>query len=256
MNQFNNGNLIRLLRELPVAPARAKFLHKQGAIDHDDPGPLVTPLRELALEVDDIGLMEVAESIRDAAERHMDATQAASYPATIAALQSIIERQMKSVCFFAVPASRASWLTQTADALLGNLYKEHYPVASLNNDIGEALKSYAFGQGTACAFHLMRAYEAPIRSLAKALGYDATAPDGWTWGKLATFCEGKVAVHTDPDFVRAACRQFKLVAHEWRNDTMHCVRTYTLEEALGLLIAIPRMVRLIAERVKEDGTFV
>lgn len=180
-----------------------------------------------------------------------------------AELRAFIFEEMKTQVFFWTPPHRASWHGKTGREILGDECTGRFPNSDIANEAEQAAKCFAFGQYTACAFHLMRVCEAGVRALALAIGYDwAQSPN---WGKFYKQYDAQLATnptkHAEPwlshaAFLEATGGNLRAVKDAWRNDTMHLDKTYDEDQAHHLLVVVPSFMRLIASRINEDGQFV
>ncbi|MBN8979786.1 MAG: hypothetical protein J0I29_00710, partial [Rhizobiales bacterium] len=118
--------------------------------------------------------------------------------------------------------------------LMGKDVNERFPQAI--DDIEEAGKCLALGQGTACVLHTMRVLEVGLKALAKALGI----PYAPSWEsyltQIATNIGKKHKDKTakwkrDEKFYRDLSGDLLIVKQVWRNPTMHVDRKYSAEEA-------------------------
>ena len=106
----------------------------------------------------------------------------------------------------------------------------------LDDEVHDAGKCLALGQGTACVFHLMRVMEAALKRLAKELGIPY-APSWEAYIKQITAKIGEkhksksVKWRRQEPFFRDALGDLQAIKIAWRNPTMHVVRRYSVSEA-------------------------
>lgn len=126
---------------------------------------------------------------------------------------------------------------------------------SAAEDIGEAGKSLACGRSTACVMHLARVLERGLKALANAVG---VTPKN-DWGKYLSEIDSELqkrfkssgARTRDEQFYSEVHVTFDAVRRAWRNPTMHVEKTYTVERAEEILIAIRSFMRHLATTLSE-----
>ena len=116
-------------------------------------------------------------------------------------------------------------------------------------DIECAGKCLALGQGAASVFHLMRAMESAVASLASALSI--ANPDR-EWGKLLS------DIHAEIEKMPKGKRRHEWsechanlyhVKQAWRNETMHPKATYTTQQAREVFDAVRVFMKQLAQLV-------
>lgn len=180
----------------------------------------------------------------------------------VKALHRVIQAEMGKHVFFWVPPERARWHGKKGRELLGAECVERFAKKDIANEAEQAARCFAFGQYTACAFHLMRVSEAGVYALGLAIGY--AWEDNPNWGRMfksfdhqsATDASKRVGVwKTDGDFLAEIGGHFRAVKNAWRNDTMHLDKTYDEDQAKHLLAVIPAFMKQLASRIDENGKF-
>lgn len=134
-----------------------------------------------------------------------------------------------------------------------NKVSGQFPAAA--EDIAEAGKCLACGRSTACVMHLSRIVEVGLRALANALGI---TPQN-DWGRylseidkeLEKRFKGAGARTADEQFYSEAALTVDSVRRAWRNPTMHIEKTYTLERAEEILIAVRSFMRHLATKLHD-----
>lgn len=134
--------------------------------------------------------------------------------------------------------------------LFGKDVNDRFPMAI--DDIEEAGKCLALGQGTACVLHTMRIIEVGLKALGKAL--DIPYAPSWEsyLRHIGTNIDKKHQNKTakwkrDEKFYRDLSGDLLTVKQAWRNPTMHVDRKYSVEEAEQIFTAGKSfMVRLAA----------
>jgi hypothetical protein len=134
--------------------------------------------------------------------------------------------------------------------LFGKDVNDRFPMAI--DDIEEAEKCLALGQGTACVLHTMRIIEVGLKALGNALNIPY-APSWESYliqisANIAKKYKNKTAKwKRDEKFYRDLSGDLLIVKQAWRNPTMHVDRKYSVEEAEQIFTAAKSfMVRLAA----------
>jgi hypothetical protein len=135
-------------------------------------------------------------------------------------------------------------------ALFGKDVNDRFPMAI--DDIEEAGKCLALGQGTACVLHTMRIIEVGLKALGNALNI----PYAPSWESYLNQISANIAKKhktkaakwkRDEKFYRDLSGDLLIVKQAWRNPTMHVDRKYSAEEAEQIFTAAKSfMVRLAA----------
>jgi hypothetical protein len=223
-------------------------------------------MRRLAKELSEIGCHVAASAatrLGSSCSYVTSLPSADAFKARTDELRNIIFDEMKSQKFFWMPISRVSWHEKTGRNLLGDECADRFIKSGIENEMERAAKCFAFGQYTACVFHLMRICEAGVRALAKATGYDwDQCPN---WGKFYKQYDVQLATnptkHVEPwlshaDFLESVGGNLRAVKDAWRNNTMHLEKTYDEEQSHHLLTVVPSFMKQLSSQVDEDGNFV
>jgi hypothetical protein len=165
---------------------------------------------------------------------------------------SRIRDDCKARIYFQVAPENAA-LYQPTGPQFGEDVERVFPIAI--DDIAEAGRCLALGQGTATVFHLMRVMEAGLRALAAELG----VPYAPSWESYITQLEKILNSknYTNLTDQQKAKRPFyqdvlgdlsaiKLV---WRNPTMHIVKSYDIDRAKMIFGAVESFMKHLAERL-------
>jgi hypothetical protein len=168
-------------------------------------------------------------------------------------LMNRLSDELETTVMFKIESSKAAyfdphWLAATP------LYSQ-FPNAW--KEIQKAGKCYAYGENTACAFHLNRALEWGLKSLAVHLGksfhrnsWDSHLKD---IEKELQTRYGTAGPRTPSEqFYSEAAAQLGHMKVAWRNPTMHIEASYDDAEGLYLLTATEKfMQHLAAKGLKE-----
>lgn len=177
--------------------------------------------------------------------------------------KELIADEMRQHLFFWVPPHRAGWFGQTGAAILGDECSNRFRRSAITFEMEKAANCFAFGEFTACAFHLMRVSEAGLRAFGAAIGFRAAANPNW--GHVFKYYDEKSAFPRKQrtefpwkehgDFLEEIGGSLRAVQNAWRNDTMHLERNYDEESAKHLLVVIPAFMRKLASKIDENGEF-
>jgi hypothetical protein len=138
--------------------------------------------------------------------------------------------------------------------LMGKEVNDRFPLAI--DDIEDAGKCLALGQGTACVLHTMRIMECGLKAAGKALNIPY-APSWEAYLKqisdnIAKKHKNKTAAwKRDEKFYRDLSGDLLTVKQAWRNPTMHVDRKYAVEEAEQIFIAAKSFMARLAEHFSQ-----
>jgi hypothetical protein len=172
-------------------------------------------------------------------------------------LQELIGSEMDAQTFLWVPPHRAEFYSKDAESIVGRECCSRFPL--VQREVEEAVKCYAVGRYTACAFHMSRSTEAGMQGLARAINY---VPPNNNWnlvfrelGNQFKLSSQNRPAHwqTHGDFLETVWADLRAVGKAWRNDIAHLVDTYTEEEAEEFITIIPIFLRDLAKRMDENG---
>jgi len=132
----------------------------------------------------------------------------------------------------------------------GEEVERAFPIAI--DDIVEAGKCLALGQGTATVFHLMRVMEAGLRALAADLGIPY-APSWEAYKKQLdkildtnNYANLTADQKTKRPFYQDALGDLVAIKTAWRNPTMHIVKSYDIKQATVVWSTIESFMRHVA----------
>jgi hypothetical protein len=127
--------------------------------------------------------------------------------------------------------------------------------SSANEDIAEAGTCLALGRGTACVMHLMRVLEAGLNALVNAL--QIKTKDDWgskireVNSALGLRASQKGPKHPDDEFYAESAAQFEYLKRAWRNPSMHLDRSYSVDRAEEILLAVKSFMAVLATKLSE-----
>jgi hypothetical protein len=135
----------------------------------------------------------------------------------------------------------------------GEVVFSNFP--SANEDISEGATCLSLDRGTACVMHLNRACEVGLAALSKAVN----VVNQNNWGsyikeinnELDSRAKKSGARTADEQFYAETALQFDYVRRAWRNPTMHVEKSYSVERAEEIFLAVKSFMRLLATRLKE-----
>jgi hypothetical protein len=150
-----------------------------------------------------------------------------------------------------IPPERAKYFEPKAP-LFGDMVFERFPAAA--QDIEDAGRCLAFGQGTATVMHLMRVLEVGLKALAFAL----QIPYAQSWETYLTQIQKQIAgKHASKSlkwkksekFYRDSSGDLMTIKQAWRNPTMHVDRKYYADEAEVIFGATKTFMQRLAEKL-------
>ena len=137
---------------------------------------------------------------------------------------------------------------------MGKEVNDRFPKAI--DDIEEAGKCLALGQGTACVLHTMRVVECGLKALAGALGI----PYAPSWESYLKQISDKIGEKhknktakwkREQSFYRDLSGDLLTVKQTWRNPTMHVDRKYSAEESEQIFVAAKHFMERLANHFTE-----
>jgi hypothetical protein len=164
---------------------------------------------------------------------------------------------MEGQLFLYVPATRSTFFEKDPVEFMGEKCRDRFP--STMPEIDEAMKCFAVGRYTACAFHLMRATEAGTKALGDAIGAKTRNNN---WGDVFAEYDKQLSLtpSSRPSYwtshgeflenIGANLRAVKTL----RNGVAHLDESYSEERAGKLLVMVPEFIRQLAEQMDENGT--
>jgi len=171
-------------------------------------------------------------------------------------IKKTLEKEMDGQLFLYVPSTRAEFYDKDPAVFLGDKCRDNF--ASVLPEIDEAMKCYAVGRYTACAFHLMRATEAGTKALGEAIGAKVRNNN---WGDVFKEYDRQLALppaarpahwSTHGEFLENIAANLR-GAKTLRNSVAHLDESYTEERAAKLMVLIPEFLRQLAEKMDEKG---
>ncbi len=128
-------------------------------------------------------------------------------------------------------------------------------------DIEDASKTLAYGQGTACVFHLMRVLECGLRALAVSLNDPRINPKtNPNWESILRKCDEELQKplakrsaewKTDEAFFSSATANLRAVKDAWRNPTMHVEIFYDPEMTRDVWNSSRAFMRHLTTKLRE-----
>lgn len=147
-------------------------------------------------------------------------------------LRTRLKDELNERDFLYVPLERVRFYKE--QMLFGRAVNDRFPTAI--DDIEDAGKCLAIGQGTACVLHTMRILEVGLKALAKAL----KIPYAPSWESYLTQISTNIAKKhknktaawkKDQAFYRDLSGDLVIIKQAFRNPTMHADRKYSTDEA-------------------------
>lgn len=223
-----------------------------GELDDASQKGVITILEAIEAELLPIGTNLTAMAIRDLRSM-LEGGERSSFilAPRVSEIERRLQDELESITLFVI-ARRDAEFYENAAEFLDLKAQQAFPNTIF--DCEEASKCLAFGRYTASVFHMMRAAEAAVIELARAL--DATISDvnGETlaWGKLAANIGAKIAkMPPGPSRDKWHEAQMFLVScnRAFRTKAAHPVQTYTKEQAEEALASTRSFIRSVASLV-------
>lgn len=216
-----------------------------------------TKLRALRKHAEALGLQSTLDQL-ETIHRFIDAmpsdgASTESFSRMFIELQQRVWEDLRRRKFFCIPADKTSYIDP--NWLVGSPIQANFNTAW--KEFQRAGRCFAYGEGTACAFHLQRALEVGLKSLAVDLGQRF---DRNSWDAHLKDIErelknryGTAGARTPKEkFYSEAATQFGHMKVAWRNPTMHIEAQYDDGEAEYLLVTIEKfMTHLATSGLKE-----
>lgn len=221
--------------------------HK-GKIDAATLSKGATGVQEI---VDALRNLDLPVSVKTAENMLATATTAEALHKAVEQLANNFMMELDGRRFYGVVAKYEPYFEQAK--LFGPEVFDAFP--SANDDIYEAGTSLALERGTACVMHLMRVLESGLAALAQTVSVGSQND----WGKYLSEIGKELERRQKAAGARSADEQFyaEVALHlgnvrvAWRNPTMHVDKSYSVERAEEILIAVRQFMRHLAQRVKE-----
>ena len=179
-------------------------------------------------------------------------------------LRETIEDQISKRQFTFISPEKVAYFENPM--LFGDKVKAAFPSAAY--DIQEAGTTYAVGLNTACVFHLMRASERGMRTLAwdRRVKFKNKSPlemQGWEaiirgvetetvkivgWSNRRGLAKAQAN-----EFYNSALEEFRAFRDAWRNHVMHSRRNYNSSEAKGIMDHVTRFMKTLATHISESN---
>jgi hypothetical protein len=156
-------------------------------------------------------------------------------------VRNILRRELEARKIWIVEAVHNQYL-EPAAPLFGSPVHEKFKAT--RHDIEEAARCLAFGQSTACVFHLMRAMEVVVRRLAIRLGIPNNPKVTWRVltgnmdDKIKKMLDATAAQRRKKEAWTEARTNLHHVGEVWRNKTMHPAKSYTQPQAEDIWNAV------------------
>ena len=159
-------------------------------------------------------------------------------------LQSAIGRLL----LIRIPSNRKNYLD---GGVFAPIIRDSFPSAGLH--LTEAQYCFAFGDGTACVFHLARSLEGPLRALARRTRVEI--PPRAARGAMLTLIDERLGTTTpsdnDSQFFSDVSRGLRRFKDEWLDPPSH-EQTYSLDEAEQVMIVLKPFIELLARHLREE----
>jgi len=214
---------------------------------------LMTNVKALGLK----GSIRYLVKMQEGTDLDVTAGSPANFNKEVQILSSIIEAELGARMFRYIQSEKSQFCEP--EWLVGTSIQDKFPRAFY--EFQSAGRCYAYGENTACAFHLNRALEDGLKALAVALGqsfhknsWDAHLKD--VERELERRYKAAGARTADEHFYSDLSTQFGHMKTAWRNPTMHVESQYDDKGALYLLQTTERFFESLCERGLQQGDLV
>lgn len=176
---------------------------------------------------ENVGLRLSAKALRRFASEISEKWSGDTLTARVDAIKDSIQDELEDHLFLWVPSHRAVFFSRSAESLVGAECCARFP--SIQREIEEAVKCYAVGRYTACAFHIARSTEAGMQALARAISF---APPNNNWNLVFRELGNQFKLsppsrpqhwQTHGAFLETTWADLRAVGKAWRNDIAHLV---------------------------------
>lgn len=250
--------------------AAEDFWEASGIIGHvlenrayviDHKARAVNSIAKLMAHCKRLGLAVSAEHIKkvhaDYEAGGSDEVLVERFRSGMTSLAAVIHSELAGKQFLYIEATKTPYCD--SEWLTGTLIQANFPRAF--GEFRSAGRCYAYGENTACAFHLNRVLEDGLKSLATTLGlsfnknsWDAHLKD--ISRELESRYKAAGARTPDEKFYSDLASQFGHMKTAWRNPTMHVESRYDERDALYLLQATERFVEGLCDRGLQQGDLI
>lgn len=162
-----------------------------------------------------------------------------------------LPREANTKVAMAIPSEMVKFLEPNSP-LFGAAVNDQFPDAA--EDIEDAGRCLALGQGTAAVMHLMRVCEVGLKALANAL----KIPYAPSWESYLSQIQKQINLKhgsksakwkKSEKFFRDVSGDLMTIKQAWRNPTMHVDRKYYPDEAEVILGAVRTLMRTLATKL-------
>lgn len=175
-----------------------------------------------------------------------------NYRAHVRDLVTTLERELSSRIIMFLPERMVGYYDGSKCLFPGAVLDKF---GSLQYDMNQAGKCFAFGQHTACVFHLMRVLEIVLRKFAQKLRISPQVFERKEWGVILNQINNKLKCEpNDSARIRKRKDRQKVtsgflngVRMAWRNDTIHVRADYDEDGASKVIAAVRLFVEDFAK---------
>ena len=141
---------------------------------------------------------------------------------------------------------------------------DHFDEAVI--DATEACRCFALSRNTACVFHCMRVLEVGVQAISKAAGLIDPRPN---WDPVIRRVDSLLKmdsdhlkrnttdrvpeIHDNRDFYAGCSAHFHAIKIAWRNRVMHVERSYSEEDAIGIVNATRGLMEHLGMRLGKSA---
>jgi hypothetical protein len=254
----------RVLETVKDQLAKSNITFQVHSVNDDAVGNAIRPRVIRLLEAVEEGLSDAAlpKRFHDKVERVKRAIQeretfdGTDAGARLEELMYDLLGELTEPQFLRISVEMRPYFEQT-EPLFGTAVSDQFPDS--NREIAAAGRCYAFGEWTACVFHLMRALELALHKWALELGVTQfSAIELENWKNILDAADKKTrALEQQPkslqkdrelQYYGETCAHFRSIKDAWRNHVAHSRTTYDGREAEAIMMHVKEFMRLLANR--------
>jgi hypothetical protein len=174
-------------------------------------------------------------------------------------LTETIMDEMKRHLFFWVPSERAIFYNKRARDVFGEECLSRFIKTDIGREVERGLRCYAFGEWTACGFHMVRIGDAGVRAFASAIKYTGIFSWGSVYTALIQQRENKASRGPhwsgNESFLEETALHLRDIK-PYRDELAHFKSTYDDKDAKRMMDSIPAFMQQVSSKLDEDGKWI
>lgn len=261
MNQFSAESFVKLTSALTQVSQINKvkldvIIFEPGS---DASVAVIRFLEHVSTSLDQIGCSLSKKASNRLSDDLKSSMESLVFSARATELSAIIKDELNAHLFFWVPNERAHFYSKTSKEILGVECLKRFQKTGVEKEAERAARCYAFGEWTACGFHMVRVGDAGVRAFSKAIAYTGTFSWGNVYNAFVQQRDNKSnrGAHWtgNETFLEDTALHLRDIK-PYRDEITHFKITYDDKEAEKMMVAIPEFMRRISMRIDEDGNWI